>query len=66
MSEIVHSRNIREFFDITNNNEKGNQVLLSNEIPVGFACVIECRKTKERVNAIREVRDLVNRPIRLP
>lgn len=61
----MHSKNIREYFDIINNG-KGNHLLVTNEIPVGFACVIECRKAKEKINAIREVRDLVNRPIRLP
>jgi hypothetical protein len=29
-SEIVHSRNIREFFDVTFNKDKGNDCLVTN------------------------------------
>lgn len=52
-SEIVHSRNIKEYFDIVFNKEKGSHVLICNEVPVGFSCVIECRKIKEKVSVIR-------------
>ncbi len=42
VSEIASTKNLREYFDIAFSEEKGKDLLFTNELPAGFGCVIEC------------------------
>jgi hypothetical protein len=52
---IVNSSEVNEYFDVYFNESEQKDVLLANDLPPGFGCIIECLKTSTVERALTKV-----------
>lgn len=65
-SEVVKTENLLEYFDILYDGSAKRHILKGTTLPPGFACLVECSKPEEELEAIEAARELVGKPINLP
>lgn len=65
-TEVSYSKNIREFFEVSVDEESGNDVLRAPFLPPGLSCFIHCKKTSFHREVISSIEEIISRPIPLP